>query len=128
MVRILILLFIFLTAPELGAVDFWIGKIEWGLKWGGAAADNIPQAIVNIIKFLAGFLYFLWVVLAIYAWFLILISWGDEEKVKKGRSIIIYVAIGLIVIFLAANIVEFIITVLNPGAVGAPTFGSGAIN
>jgi len=32
------------------------------------------------------------------------------------------------VIFLAANIVEFIITVLNPGAVGAPTFGSGAIN
>ena len=111
------------TAPELGAVDtFGINDIDPGLRWGWATPDNIPLTVVAVIKYLAGFLYFVGVVLAVYAGFLILISWWDEEKVKKWKNIIIYVAIGLVIIFLAANIVEFIIGILNPTDPSAPTY------
>lgn len=40
---------------------------------------------------------------------------GDEEKVKKGRTILIQVGIGLIVIFLANSIVQFVLTKIIGG-------------
>ncbi len=34
---------------------------------------------------------------------------GEEEKMKKGRTILIQVAIGLVVIFLANSVVQFVL-------------------
>jgi uncharacterized membrane protein YwzB len=34
---------------------------------------------------------------------------GDEEKVKKGKNILIQVALGIVVIFLAYSIVNWVV-------------------
>ena len=50
----------------------------------------------------------------IYGGFQIVTAGGDEEKVKKGRTILIQVGIGIIVIWLAGSIVKWVV-----GLVGA---------
>ena len=123
--KFFVFVFIVSIAPEVGAIDFWIGSIDPRLK--GGTWPDVTLTVVNIIRFAVWFLYFVGVVLVIYAGFLILISGGDEEKVKKWRNIIIYVIIGLIVVFLAQSIVSFIVWVLDPTDPNAPTYSSGSI-
>ena len=42
---------------------------------------------------------------------------GDEDKVSTGRKILIQVALGLVVIFLANSIVQFVLSrILTPNA------------
>jgi hypothetical protein len=50
------------------------------------------------------------VIYIIYGGFLIFSSAGDEEKVGKGKKLIIYALIGIVVIFLAYSIVAWFIT------------------
>jgi len=50
------------------------------------------------------------VVFALWGGFNILTAGGDEEKVKKGKTILIQAAIGLVVIFLASSIVQWIVS------------------
>ena len=56
------------------------------------------------------FLAILAVVYGLYGGFLMVTAGGEEEKMKKGRTILIQVAIGLVVIFLANSIVQFVLT------------------
>jgi hypothetical protein len=50
------------------------------------------------------------VIYGIYGGFLILTAGGEDDKVKKGKSIIIQVSIGLVIIFLANSLVQWVIT------------------
>lgn len=120
--KVLLILGLIFIAPEVGAINFWLDRVSDDLKWNTASGWDITLTITSIISFLAWFLYFIGVVLAIYGGFLILISAGDEEKVKKWKTIILYVAIGLIVIFLAANIVSFVISALYSNNSTDPNF------
>ncbi len=56
------------------------------------------------------FLAIIAVIYGLYGGFLMLTAGGEEEKMKKGRTILIQVAIGLVVIFLANSIVQFVLT------------------
>jgi hypothetical protein len=56
------------------------------------------------------FLGLLGVCYGIWGGFQIVTAGGDEEKVKKGRTIIIQVIIGLVVIFLANSIIQWVLT------------------
>ncbi|MFZ2255694.1 MAG: hypothetical protein WAW59_02930 [Patescibacteria group bacterium] len=49
------------------------------------------------------------VILVIYAGWLVLISGGDEEKLKKAKSTILYVFIGFIVLIASHTIFRFFI-------------------
>ena len=53
--------------------------------------------------------------MAVYAGFLIVTAGGDEEKVKKGKHILIQVAIGIIVVFLASTFVYFAMNIGTDG-------------
>ena len=57
---------------------------------------------------------------AIYGGFTILTSGGDEDKVKKGKNLIIYVVIGLALVFLASQIVTWIIGVMSDEDIVGP--------
>lgn len=80
-----------------------------------AAADNTDLqssliAMLNkVLLFLGLFLLFI----VIYAGFLIINSDGDEANVTKGRKMIIYAVIGVIVIILSYTIVNWIGTIGN---------------
>ena len=70
--------------------------------------------IINIIQWLNGFVAIVVLIMIIYAGAQIILSAGDEEKIKKWKQAIVYVAIGLFV--LLANFL--ILTIfLRPEAV-----------
>jgi uncharacterized membrane protein YwzB len=48
--------------------------------------------------------------------FTILTAAGDEEKVKKGRTVIFHAVLGIIVILLAYAIVNWVVQALTSGA------------
>ena len=55
------------------------------------------------------FLSIIAVLYGIWGGFQIVTAGGDEEKVKKGRTILIQVVIGIIVIWLAGSIVKWVV-------------------
>ena len=56
------------------------------------------QLIINIINWLNGFVAIVVLIMIIYAGFQILLSGGDEEKVKKWKNSILYIVIGLFIL------------------------------
>jgi hypothetical protein len=80
------------------------GKLGW-LFW-----VNIFEPIVNVMLVLASFAF---LAMAIYAFYVMVSAWGNEERVKKGKNIIIYAIIG----FLLIRIPKFLVTAIY----GTPT-------
>ncbi|MBC7503566.1 hypothetical protein H7169_01215 [Candidatus Gracilibacteria bacterium] len=79
----------------------------------GATSDqSIETSIQVLIDRAMMFLALLAVIYGIWGGFQILTAGGDEEKVKKGRTIIIQVVIGIIVIVLAGSVVKWVINLV----------------
>ena len=53
------------------------------------------------------------VMYGIWGGFQIVTAGGDEEKVKKGRTILIHVVIGIIVIWLAGSVVQWVVGLIG---------------
>ena len=70
---------------------------------------GVVGIIGKIITYVNGFLMLACVLLVIYAGWLVLISAGDEEKLKKAKSTILYVFIGFIVLVASHAIFRFFI-------------------
>jgi hypothetical protein len=70
---------------------------------------GVVGIIGKIITYVNGFLMLACVLLVIYAGWLVLISAGDEEKLKKAKSTILYVLIGFIVLVASHAIFRFFI-------------------
>lgn len=78
-----------------------------------AIKDQDIQASVGIVadifNYLNTFLGIVCVILIIYAGWLVFISGGDEEKLKKAKNIILYIFIGLIILVSSHAIFRFFI-------------------
>ncbi len=110
---------LFLQASAAEAENaFWVWRITPNLRLGGS---DLVFTLDNILGFIIGLFYFVSIVFAIYAWFTILTSGGDEEKVKKWKNILIYVVIWLVVIFLSSQLIRFVISVMSDSDIVGPT-------
>ncbi len=98
---------VFVANQAFAGIDF--GKAQDNIS---GTADKADAAIQNLISTALTFLAILAVVYGIYGGFLIMTAGGEEEKVKKGRTIILQVVIGLIVIYLANSIVAWVLGIL----------------
>lgn len=94
------------TQMASAAINFGGDQVQSNIKGSEATADTAVQRLVGNVMFFLGILAVLY---GLYGGFLILSSGGDEEKVKKGKTILIHVGLGLIVIFLANSIVQWIL-------------------
>lgn len=81
-------------------------KVDQGLKGSDQWADTAVQVL---IKNAITFLYLVAVVYGLYGWFNILTAGGNDEKVKKWKTIIIQALIGLVVIWLASSVVQWLV-------------------
>lgn len=81
--------------------------------------SSFLTTVDNILGYLVGLLYFVAIVFALWGGFQILTAGGDEDKVKKGKTTLIQAVIGLIVIFLASNIIRWIIGLGTGGTIVA---------
>lgn len=97
---------------------FGVERITENLQNGG---DDLVLTADNIFGYIIGLFYFIAMLFAIYGGFTILTSGGDEDKVKKGKNLIIYVVIGLALVFLASQIVTWIIGIMSDEDIVGPT-------
>ncbi len=70
---------------------------------------TIAQYSQDVVKYFLGFVTLIGVIYVIYAGFQIMTGAWDDEKMKKARQIIIYVLVGIIIMWLAYAIVDLII-------------------
>ncbi|PID87575.1 hypothetical protein CSB07_00655 [Candidatus Gracilibacteria bacterium] len=108
-----IISFFFIINPCLAdGEDGFLGKnkiSEELYKYNDPDKDSLEGVLAISLEYLIGFLYLLAVIYGIYGGFTILTASSDDEKVKKGRTIIIQSIIGLIIIFLASTIVNLVL-------------------
>lgn len=71
--------------------------------------ENLVENIMVFINYILTFIGIVALVLVIYAGFLILTAAGDEEALGKGKKILTYAAIGIVVVFLSYSIVNVLI-------------------
>jgi len=74
---------------------------------------TLSEYIQDVVVYLLTFISIVAVIYIIYAGFNILVWNGDEEKLKKSKMTIIYVAIGIAIIWLAWPILFFFLDILN---------------
>jgi len=89
-----------------------VEKVWENLKWV-VVNRTASEYVQDVIIFLIGFLSLIAVIYIIYAWFNIMIWSGDEEKIKKSKSTIFYVIIGLLIIYFAYTLVAFVFDVFG---------------
>lgn len=71
------------------------------------------QLVLTIVNFFLGFLGLLAVLMVIYGGILVLTSAGNPEAAGKGKKILLYAAIGIVIILLSFAIVS---TILGAGS------------
>lgn len=89
---------------------FWVDKLDPRLKvWW----NDLIFTLNNIMWYIIWLFYFIAVAFWIYWWFMILTSWWEEDKVKKWKNIVLYVVYWLIVIFLASQLINWVIDIMS---------------
>ena len=74
-----------------------------------AGVTNVPQLIGKIIDALLGIVGSLSLIMFIYGGFTWMMAAGNQNQVEKGRNILVWAIIGLIVIFSSYSLVHFIL-------------------
>lgn len=93
-------------------IDNWINVVGNNVDWI-VTDETASSYFQNVVKYLLWFVYLIAVAIIIYSWFNLLTWAWDEEKAKKSKSMIIYVIIWIVIIFLASSIIGFILKVLD---------------
>ncbi len=75
----------------------------------GTSKNTADVTIQNLINNAMMYISILAVCYGIWGGFQIITAGGDEEKVKKGRTILIQVVIGILVIWIAGSIVKWVV-------------------
>ncbi len=74
-----------------------------------ATSTDIPELIISMINWLIGFAAVLSVAMIIVAGFQFVISFGDSKKIAKATSSLIFAIVGMVLVFIAPLIIQFIL-------------------
>lgn len=77
--------------------------------WTTVTQKKFSTFVKDIVTYFLWFVTLVAVIYIIYGGFQLMTGAGDEEKNKKAKNIIVFVAIGIIIMWLAYSIVDFII-------------------
>jgi hypothetical protein len=112
------------VAPDLVLAQYYggpgiLGGISHAEQIGGVSTLSIRDIILNLLLAVLIFMGLAAVVVIVIAGIMLVISVGDEQAKEKAKKIITYAIIGLILIAIAAGIVNIIIGATG----GANIFG-----
>lgn len=85
--------------------------------WVTRVCENITEnakLIITLINWLNTFVVLVVVILTIYAWFLIMTWTQEEDKQKKAKSILLYIAVWILILFANYLILTFFIKPETP--------------
>ncbi len=74
---------------------------------------TVPGLVHNIINAALGVVGSLALVMFIYGGFTWMLAAGNEQAVEKGRNILVWAAVGLVVIFASYSFVNFVISAIT---------------
>ncbi|HTK05175.1 MAG TPA: hypothetical protein VL500_06315 [Candidatus Eisenbacteria bacterium] len=80
---------------------------------GITTSKSLPQLIGSFIAAALGLLGVVLVVLVVYAGFIWMTAQGNDEKIKKAKGMITSAVIGMIIIFAAYAITNFVVGALS---------------
>jgi uncharacterized membrane protein YjfL (UPF0719 family) len=73
----------------------------------------VPVLIGNVLNVALGIVGSLALVMFIYGGFVWMLAAGNEQAVEKGKNILMWAAIGLVVIFASYSLVRFVINAIT---------------
>jgi hypothetical protein len=76
---------------------------------------SVPLLIGNIVKTALGIVGSLALVMFIYGGFVWMLAAGNEQAVEKGKNVLVWAAVGLVVIFASYSLVNFVINAITKG-------------
>ncbi len=100
-------------------------SFEWWTDIAATAIDGIvtdktfSEYVIQLIQVLTTYITLIWVIIIIYAGFIILVSGWEEEKIKNAKRLILYAILWIVLIWVALQLTEFIIDILD-GTIQAP--------
>jgi ABC-type Fe3+ transport system permease subunit len=100
-----------LIAPRLAQAQFQQDVSVPSLPGG----SDLPAAIITIVNVLLVLAAIVAAIFVIIGGVQYMTASGDEEQAKRGRNTVLYAAIGLIIIGLAAVIVNFVLRAVRGG-------------
>lgn len=78
---------------------------------GTTCTGTFRSNMISYLNYFLSFLGLLAVAMIVYAGILMVSAAGDEEQVKKGKTIILWAAVGIVLVLLAFTIVNWVIGV-----------------
>ena len=93
--------------------------------WIGTTGDKLIRVVRTAINWVLWMLSLVALVIALYAWFLMMTSGGDEKKYGKGVGLLKWAGIWLAIIALSWLIVSLIFWIIN-GAIGGTQTWTGS--
>ena len=102
------------------AADLGLTKAE-----GIGLQGDLVGMIANIVKTALGLVGALALAFIVYGGFLYITAAGDTKQIDKGKTVIIYAIIGIIVIGVSYALVAFVVGAFGGGGSGGP--GNGGI-
>lgn len=113
--RLVFIIFIF-SFLAIGGIALAQVEQDTGIGLPNPLGYVNPQDIIgNVIKAILGLVGSLALLAFIYGGFLWVTSAGNDEKVKKGKDVIMWSAFGLAVIFASYALVNFVIGAVTGG-------------
>ena len=97
---------------ECDSIEYWLILIDDEVN-SLYTEEKFSEKVQDVVLYLIWFVSFIAIIYIVYAWFMILTWAWEEEKLKKAKAIIFYVAIWIIVIWLSYSIFTFIVGVLD---------------
>ncbi len=109
-----------LTSLSAGAMVFALSvapalALETGINYGtatGLGSRDVREGVMGVVQVLLGFLGVIAIIIILWGGFRWMTAGGNEEKVSEARKIISSGIIGLIIIFIAFALAQFVITQL----------------
>ncbi|MFH0776075.1 MAG: pilin [Patescibacteria group bacterium] len=103
------------TAPSVSAVDDISQTCtQWQIDQGLCTA-GLRSLVLKIVNWFLFFLGLIATGFLVYGGFLYITSAGSDENIKQAKKIIIYAAVGILVIVLAAVLVNALVDIVATG-------------
>ncbi|MEY4744628.1 MAG: Type secretion system pilin [Candidatus Parcubacteria bacterium] len=109
----------FATSAQTALQNLRIGLNATSNAAGITTTKSLPELIGSFIAAALGLLGVILVVLVVYAGFIWMTAQGNDEKIKKAKGMITSAVIGMIIIFAAYAITNFVVGALGT-SLGTP--------
>ncbi len=97
----------------ISSVGICYGATETGELPNPLGTTDVPTLIGRIIKGALGVVGSLALLMFIYGGLTWMTSGGNEEKIKKGKGILIWAIFGIVIIFTSYSILNMVFTILK---------------